>query len=97
VKKLNGTFINTICRWINIWFTFRYEEIEEIIKKTKHAMRIRDIGLVYECQWLFLIDRLDFSYGFFFIGYENLIKAFEKARRVLEKDQGTMKIFSYLF
>ncbi|CAF1190390.1 unnamed protein product, partial [Adineta ricciae] len=46
----------------------RYEEIEEIIKKIKHAMRIRDIGLVYEC-------------------YENLVKAYEKAKRVLEKDQ----------
>ena len=52
----------------------RYEEIEEIIKKSKHAMRIRDIGLVYEC-------------------YENLIKAFGKARRVLEKDQGTPRSF----
>jgi translation initiation factor 3 subunit C len=52
----------------------RYEEIEEIIKKTKHAMRIRDIGLVFEC-------------------YENLIKAFEKARRVLEKDQGLPRPF----
>ncbi|CAF0832422.1 unnamed protein product [Adineta steineri] len=52
----------------------RYEEIEEIIKKMKHAMRIRDIGLVYEC-------------------YENLIKAYEKARRVLEKDQGLPRSF----
>ncbi|CAF4130632.1 unnamed protein product [Rotaria magnacalcarata] len=52
----------------------RYEEIEEIIKKIKHAMRIRDIGLVYEC-------------------YENLIKAFDKARRVLEKDQGIPRPF----
>ncbi|CAF3629750.1 unnamed protein product [Rotaria sordida] len=52
----------------------RHEEIEEIIKKTKHAMRIRDIGLVYEC-------------------YENLTKAFDKARRVLEKDQGIPRSF----
>ncbi|CAF2622741.1 unnamed protein product [Rotaria sp. Silwood2] len=52
----------------------RYEEIEEIIKKIKHAMRIRDIGLVYEC-------------------YENLTKAFDKARRVLEKDQGIPRSF----
>jgi len=39
--------------------------------------------------FIFLNDLLDFSYVF--IGYENLIKAFEKARRVLEKDQGTLK------
>lgn len=51
----------------------RHEEMEEIIKKTKHAMRIRDIGLVYEC-------------------YENLIKAFEKAKRILEK-QGLPRSF----
>jgi len=36
-----------------------------------------------------LIVILDFH--IFFIGYENLIKAFEKARRVLEKDQGKIK------
>jgi hypothetical protein len=34
-----------------------------------------------------------FRYSYVFIGYENLIKAFEKARRVLEKDQGTLQLF----
>lgn len=29
--------------------SYRHEEIDEIVKKTKHAMRIRDIGLVFEC------------------------------------------------
>lgn len=57
------------------------EEIEEIVKKTKHAMRIRDIGVVFEC-------------------YENLIKAYEKARRVLDKEQNMprpyVKILSQL-
>jgi len=79
-----------MCRWIKIWFSSRYEEIEEIIKKTKHAMRIRDIGLVFECQW-FYFSNWFIRFSYVFIGYENLIKAFEKARRVLEKDQGTLK------
>ncbi len=48
VKKLNGRYINTFIN--DLRFDFRYEEIEEIIKKIKHAMRIRDIGLVFECQ-----------------------------------------------
>ena len=34
---------------MKVSFCFRYEEIEGIIKKTKQAMRILDISLVYEC------------------------------------------------
>jgi len=48
------------------WFC-RHEEMEEIIKKTKHAMRIRDIGLVYECENEFSEFECRFlSNGFFF-------------------------------
>ena len=48
---------NAFERWkrCSRWFlAFRNEEIEEIVKKTKHAMRIRDIGVVFECRF----DRL---------------------------------------
>ncbi len=55
-------------------------------------MRIRDIGLVYECQY-FDVDLIFRILFFVFVGYENLIKAFEKARRVLEKDQGLPRQF----
>lgn len=48
-KTKRYTFNRVASRQIKILLNFRYEEIEEIIKKTKHAMRIRDIGLVYEC------------------------------------------------
>jgi hypothetical protein len=41
---------------------------------------------------LVLVFSMDYINRFdIFIGYENLIKAFEKARRVLEKDQGTFR------
>lgn len=56
-------------------------------------MRIRDIGLVYECQSFDLLV-LDLTFVFILLGYENLNKAFEKARRVLEKDQGiSLRLF----
>lgn len=34
------------------------------------------------------LTRISFDISVRFLGYENLIKAFEKAKRVLEKDQG---------
>ncbi len=57
-------------------------------------MRIRDIGLVYECQY-FDVDLIFRILFFVFVGYENLIKAFEKARRVLEKDQGNIFLIDF--
>lgn len=59
-------------------------------------MRIRDIGLVYECQSTISIY-IHMYIFIFIIGYENLIKAFEKARRVLEKDQGRNHYFFLVF
>ena len=75
-------------------FSFRHEEIDVIVKKTKHAMRIRDIGLVYECsscsREISMLIPL-----FLLVGYENLIKSYEKAKRVFDKEQSKDRTVSF--